>query len=112
MIDWVFNVSDRSKPHTDLYNVFNTEAMKLGLRGITIVAATGDNGALSSSSSCNYVPTFPASSPYVTAVGATQGIESGTTEVVCQGDPGGIITSGGGFSQANKRPNPTFERFT
>jgi subtilase family serine protease len=37
---------------------------------------------------------FPASSPYVTAVGATQGPESGTAEIVCTSDAGGVITTG------------------
>jgi len=41
---------------------------------------------------------FPASSPYVTAVGATMGPKTSTTEIACQADLGGGITSGGGFS--------------
>lgn len=32
------------------------------------------------------------------AVGATQGPESGTTEIACTSDTGGVITTGGGFS--------------
>ena len=34
-----------------------------------------------------------------------QGIESGTAEVVCQGDAGHVITSGGGFSKFYPRPS-------
>lgn len=56
-----------------------------------------------------YLPSFPASCPYVTAVGATQGndnivplIDEG--EQSCQSQLGGIITSGGGFSTYYKRP--------
>jgi tripeptidyl-peptidase-1 len=45
-----------------------------------------------------YFPTFPATSPYVTAVGATQGPEAGDTEIACQSQEGGVITTGGGFS--------------
>jgi tripeptidyl-peptidase-1 len=45
-----------------------------------------------------YFPTFPATSPYVTAVGATQGPEAGHTEIACQSQKGGVITTGGGFS--------------
>lgn len=47
--------------------------------GVSLIAASGDNGANSadvarsiSSCSLSYDPQFPASSPYVTAVGATQ----------------------------------------
>ena len=57
-------------------DTFNTQAIKLGSMGVTIVAASGDDGAISRNSrvspnSCRYAPIFPASSPYVTAVGAT-----------------------------------------
>ena len=64
-------VSDAEK------DAFNTEAIKLGVMGVTIVAATGDDGAVGSDvrnhglDACSYVAIFPASNPYVTAVGAT-----------------------------------------
>jgi tripeptidyl-peptidase I len=45
-----------------------------------------------------YFPSFPASCPWVTAVGATMGPQAGTAEVGCQSNAGGVITSGGGFS--------------
>jgi tripeptidyl-peptidase-1 len=56
---------------------FNVQAMKLGVMGVTILVATGDDGAANSASRydtsyCGYYPSFPATSPYVTAVGATQ----------------------------------------
>jgi len=41
-----------------------------------------------------YFPSFPATSPYVTAVGGTQGPESGTEEIACQSQEGGVITTG------------------
>lgn len=47
---------------------------------------------------CGYHPQFPASSPYVTSIGGTQGPESGNPEIACQAQLGGVITSGGGFS--------------
>jgi tripeptidyl-peptidase-1 len=53
----------------------------------------------------SYFPQFPASSPYVVAVGGTQGPESGETEVTCSSITGGVITSGGGFSDYYKRPS-------
>jgi tripeptidyl-peptidase I len=57
-------------------NYFNVQAMKLGLMGVTIVVASGDDGALSpyargQPANCGYVVSYPASSPYVVAVGAT-----------------------------------------
>ena len=66
-------------------HTFNTEAMKLGLRGVTIVVASGDNGVSGADGLCNfysgsdfsywrdsstpwtglgYFPSFPATSPY------------------------------------------------
>jgi hypothetical protein len=42
---------------------------------------------------------------YVTAVGATQGVESGLAEVSCQSQLGGVITSGGGFSRYYAQPS-------
>jgi tripeptidyl-peptidase-1 len=54
------------------------QAIKLGVMGVTIVAASGDDGANSRNvrtnrgGTCGYVAIFPASSPYVTTVGATQ----------------------------------------
>jgi tripeptidyl-peptidase-1 len=86
MYNWIFDVGDATsppkvlsisygsvEPHVDLMAAFNTEALKLGLQGVTLVASSGDDGALASSEyPCNYVPDYPASSPYVTAVGATQ----------------------------------------
>eukprot|EP00608_Synchroma_pusillum_P002961 CAMPEP_0198419158 /NCGR_PEP_ID=MMETSP1452-20131203/14_1 /TAXON_ID=1181717 /ORGANISM="Synchroma pusillum, Strain CCMP3072" /LENGTH=561 /DNA_ID=CAMNT_0044139281 /DNA_START=57 /DNA_END=1742 /DNA_ORIENTATION=- len=89
------------------YDTFNNEAMKLGAQGVTITVSSGDDGAAgsaarSSPSNCGYGPSWPATSPYVVAVGATQGAESGKTESVCMSDTGGVITSGGGFSSQFK----------
>eukprot|EP01041_Mallomonas_annulata_P010135 gene10135-21134_t len=81
--------------------VFNIQAMKLGAMGVTIVASAGSDGAPGRTADvgdCIYDPVFPASSPYVVAVGATMGVESDSTEVACQADLGGVITTGGGFS--------------
>lgn len=82
---------------------FNTEAQKLGVQGVSILVSSGDDGvanfqARSNPKKCGYNPSFPASSPFVTAVGATQGPESGKTEIACTSDQGGVITTGGGFS--------------
>jgi tripeptidyl-peptidase-1 len=91
-------------------NQFNTEAQKLGVQGVSIFVSSGDDGvanfqARSNPKKCGYNPSFPASSPYVTAVGATQGPESGTAEIACTSDQGGVITTGGGFSTIFSTPS-------
>jgi tripeptidyl-peptidase-1 len=91
---------------------FDTEAMKLGVQGVSILVSTGDDGvagpaARSSSGLCGYNPQWPATSPYVTSVGATQGPEQGKPEVVCETPHNNntFITSGGGFSATVPMPN-------
>ena len=87
--------------------IFDREARKLALRGITIVAAAGDDGVsgnFQSTKDCGYTPYFPASSPYILATGATAGIEFNKEEVACEGPAYCGITTGGGFSNAYKRP--------
>jgi tripeptidyl-peptidase-1 len=91
-------------------NTFNTEAMKLGTQGISIFVSSGDdgvagNGARGNISACGYTPSFPATSPYITAVGATQGGPVGGEEVACSGNTGGTITTGGGFSTNYAQPD-------
>ena len=50
----------------------NTEAIILSTMGVTLVASSGDNGVNDNAIPCGaYYPQFPASSPYFTAVGAT-----------------------------------------
>lgn len=83
---------------------FNSEAMKLGSMGVTIFASSGDDGVSGSKCQCTidssssqsqwsgsnawegvgYFPQYPASSPYVVAVGATMGPETGKPEVTCE----------------------------
>jgi len=96
------------EPRDDLLR-YNTEICKLGLRGVTVMVASGDDGvanfeARNDASQCGFNPSFPATSPYVTSVGATQGPESGSAEIACSSATGGIITTGGGFSINFKRP--------
>jgi tripeptidyl-peptidase-1 len=59
------------------FNSFNVQAQALGLQGVTIVVSSGDDGVAgfnsrTSTSQCGYYPQFPASSPYVVAVGGTR----------------------------------------
>lgn len=57
---------------TGFHASVTTLAMKLGVMGVTLFAATGDDGAVSMDiHPCAYEPTFPAVNPYFTAVGAT-----------------------------------------
>merc|ERR1711862_376395 len=54
----------------------NTEFQKIGLRGVSLMAASGDSGANGrTDGECTGTvlhSSFPGSSPYITAVGATQ----------------------------------------
>jgi len=89
---------------------FNTEACKLGLRRISIFIASGDDGvanvnARGNKNGCGFAPSYPASCPYITAVGATMGPEKNSDEIACQSDKGGLITTGGGFSTAFDAPS-------
>lgn len=49
----------------------NNEAIILSAMGVTLIAASGDDGANGKATSCGYVPVFPASSAYFTTVGGT-----------------------------------------
>ncbi len=60
---------------------------------------------------CGYYPMFPASCPYVTAVGGTMGPESGNPEIACTSQTRASlvgITTGGGFS--NYYAAPAFQQ--
>lgn len=70
----------------------NTEFMKAGARGISLLYASGDEGA--NCKSDKYVPEGPGSSPYVTAVGGTQPADGFPNP----GSESAIGLSSGGFS--------------
>lgn len=67
--------------------------MQLGSRGTSVIIASGDGGVAGRSPketcSTKFIPTFPASCPYVTAVGATKG----EPEVGAEFSAGGFPTS-------------------
>jgi subtilase family serine protease len=111
----------------DLIRAFNYVASKIAAQGVTILASSGDDGAnglgpfVKEGVTCRdildsygLVVNWPASSPWVTAVGATMGAESSMEEIACATNAKGptadaspfspSITSGGGFSQAIPRP--------
>ena len=73
---------------------------KVGARGVTVLVATGDFGVGGNTNSeCStFLPTFPASLPWVTAVGGTW----------YQNPEEGAQFSAGGFS--NIFPQPAYQR--
>ena len=82
---------------------------QLGARGITLLFASGDSG-VGSEGACftndgkntsTFLPSFPASCPYVTTVGATKNFNP---EVVAFDARNGF-SSGGGFSNYFPRPD-------
>merc|ERR1711907_920397 len=114
----------------------NVEYQKIGLRGVSIIVASGDAGANGkvdqACSGKKFNPTFPAASPYVTAVGALQ-VPTSDQTTSSKGAPGCSVsflgagtgcltagtqqavsysesqfTSGGGFSVYT--PMPTYQQ--
>eukprot|EP00026_Physarum_polycephalum_P004082 Phypoly_transcript_04099.p1 GENE.Phypoly_transcript_04099~~Phypoly_transcript_04099.p1 ORF type:complete len:730 (+),score=114.96 Phypoly_transcript_04099:321-2192(+) len=119
----VFSVSYSDSEHSGAYNQdyfdrLNTEFMKAGVRGITVIFSSGDDGPFPDATTTRFDPGFPSTSPYVTTVGATQFVSrndpscfSGDKytctpqEVVCSTSTGAGITSSGGFSFVYPRPS-------
>lgn len=106
----VFNTTNGAAPYAARVDL---EFAKLTARGLSIIVASGDDGSAGFlarndplSGCAHAAPEWPASSPYVTTVGATQLASDGasTYEVVCSAREGGVITSGGGFSDVYERP--------
>jgi tripeptidyl-peptidase-1 len=107
----------------------NIEYLKLALRGVTIVAASGDSGAPGRSNEMcqdpdvnrNVMPIFPGSSPFVLSAGATYVVSNGVNKTdwktpLCQQNgcttgttqapimfPDVYWTAGGGFSIYSSR---------
>jgi len=110
-LEWVWDIGNDTAPpwvHSVSYGAYggnypsdpvhrlDREYMKLGLRGISILFASGDNGV--GCYECRkFVPDFP-SSPYVTMVGSTQLDVGATTET-------GASFSAGGFSDTWNMPS-------
>jgi len=74
--------------------------------GTSVSSWTGSNKW----SGFGYWPSFPATCPYVTAVGATMGAKTvvpsqAEAEIACQSQQGGVITTGGGFSTFYPQPS-------
>ncbi|KAJ8603321.1 hypothetical protein CTAYLR_009025 [Chrysophaeum taylorii] len=107
--------SIESEMTDEVLEAFDVELVKATLAGSTFFVSSGDDGvanfAAYSKADCGYVPSYPATSPYVVAVGATYASsydDPGVGEVVCESDvDDAIITSGGGFSTYYAQPNFT-----
>ena len=105
-VPWVHSVSygdDEGSLSTVYMKRINEEFMKLGLRGSSILFASGDSGA-----GCKgkvFSPSFPVSSPYVTGVGGTAFKNPFTVSPEYAYE-----ISGGGFSNVFKRPRYQTER--
>jgi subtilase family serine protease len=109
---------------TSITNMVATEqqALLLAAHGVTLIAASGDNGVMGGGYVCNSpCGPYPAVSQWVTSVGATMlsplaspictaaGLlgtcpTSSPREVVCSSCAGSAITSGGGFSPVIAAP--------
>ncbi|XP_072314444.1 tripeptidyl-peptidase 1 [Eucyclogobius newberryi] len=104
-LPWVHTISygdDEDSLSAAYMTRINTEFLKSGVRGISLLFASGDSGA-----GCRHMgkenafrPSFPASSPYVTTVGGTSFKNPfKLTEEVTD------YISGGGFSNVFKMPD-------
>jgi len=91
-------------PDSTYQNRLDAEFQKLGVRGVSILFASGDsgsgcadgdyNGPKNARCDCTFNPSFPATCPHVTSVGATRFLKGNS------GEEGAVsaFTSGGGFS--------------
>ncbi len=92
-----------------------SEFMKLGMQGVSVVVASGDSGVAGregdpTPSNCLgadgdvFAPDFPASCPYMTAVGSTY-LPLGKLSTSHGEEATNRFASGGGFSNIYKRPD-------
>jgi tripeptidyl-peptidase-1 len=106
-IPFVFSVSygeDEKSVGMDYASRVNVEFQKVGVRGTSIMFASGDSGAGGNcSSSGRFTPNFPSGSPFITAVG---GVTGGTAGQTPTGEVVDFI-SGGGFS--DYWPTPSWQ---
>ena len=139
LLEWAIMVSEEKNPpfvHSISYGEpeymvpaeealrVNQEFQLLGMRGLTIVTASGDLGSSNGLTCTQDVPDFPSSSPWVTSLGATfiarasnspicqQQSVGGlailcdtTVELPCATDAGSGFTTGGAFSNLFLRPS-------
>jgi len=95
-----FGENEEELPSLAYMEACNVEFQKLGLRGVSILVASGDGGVWGrGGSSGAFHPDFPAASPFVTAVGGTILTQTGQL-----GDERVWNNGGVGFSNAFVRP--------
>lgn len=116
LLDWVDQVMSMDSPplvHSVSYGndeiqqtsveymeTCNTQFMKAGAMGLSILFASGDQGVWGRSGvGSEYHPDFPAASPYVTAVGGTDFSTKSTI-----GEESAWSCGGGGFSDTFETP--------
>ena len=100
-VPWVHSVSYSDNEDTldaAYMNRINVEFQKAGVRGLSFLFASGDNGA--GCKKDKFRPMYPSSSPYVTTVGGT----AFNNPFTVSGEYGYDI-SGGGFSNFFPRPS-------
>ncbi|KAF8158454.1 subtilisin-like protein [Crassisporium funariophilum] len=107
---------DESTATTAYANRQCQEYAKLGMLGTSVIYSSGDNGVAGFNNVCLdanhdeagttgvFNPEFPASCPFVTAVGATQ-VNPGSTVNDPEGACEQVIFSGGGFSNIFTMPS-------
>lgn len=103
-VPWLFSVSygdDEQSVGIEYGTRINTELVKSGTRGISILFASGDSGCAGVCRDGNESPDYPASSPYVTSVGSTYGGNPGASPT----DETAVAFSGGGFSNYFGQPS-------
>jgi tripeptidyl-peptidase-1 len=95
----------------------NTLLAEMGLRGVSVMAASGDSGAFLSDPGCAaFAPAYPASSPWLTSVGGSTlavfdgpGASACPTEVQSSLESTASITGGGGFSALSYQRRPAYQ---
>merc|ERR1712007_72737 len=96
---------ENQQSSTQYMDTCNTAFMKAGMRGISILFASGDQGVCGRESCLfehRYHPDFPAGSPYITAVGGTNFLGNTIGEETAWSD------GGGGFSDTF--PIPEYQK--
>ncbi|XP_063692648.1 tripeptidyl-peptidase 1-like [Bolinopsis microptera] len=121
-LEWLLDLSNTSQiPHifsvsygdhertlsAEFMNRINLEFQKIGVRGVSVLFASGDDGAgchRFEDESYTFEPDFPSSSPFVTTVGGTM-----FTAVFSDVNEKGNDISGGGFSNIFSMPKYQME---
>lgn len=101
----IFSISYGEPENTvpfDYASRVNVEFQKAGVRGISLLIASGDSGVGCAFDA--FEPNFPVSSPWITGVGGTEGGNSG----IFSSSESCALLSGGGFS--NWWPVPDYQK--